>query len=154
METQSPKYTVEVLSSDTMHWYVNTACVNMLMYELNRPELVDIETIQSLCSQMEAQGSGWVVKANGEPVGALGGLITNNLFNPRFKQLVELFWYVLPDHRNTRAGVLLFNEFNKFGEENANEATLSLLTSSEVNIGSMEKRGFEFTEFGFVKRYK
>jgi hypothetical protein len=73
------------------------------------------------------------------------------LFNPDIKTLAEIFWYVSPEHRQTRAGALLLLAFNKKAEEVADEATLSLLSSSEIKIESLEKRGFLLSEFAFRK---
>jgi Acetyltransferase (GNAT) family len=144
-------YKTETLSQSTLKWFVETAGVNMLKHELKRPELEDLDSLYALGEKMLYSGTGWVVKLNDEPVGGLGALLVPNIYNPRFTTLAELFWYVLPEYRNSRAGLYLLDAFNTFAADNADDATLSLLPSSEVR--SLEKRGFEFCERAYKKEY-
>ena len=152
METLSPKFVVEELSATYLEWFVGTAAINMLTDELKRPELVNYNTIYELAIRGMMEGTAFIVRCDGEPVGALGSILTGNIYNPEYKVLAELFWYVLPEFRNTRAGLMLLNAFDKKAEEIADESTLSLLGSSKVN--SLEKRGFELVELGFTKKYR
>lgn len=154
METQGKKFTVGVLQEQDLYWFTEVAAFNMFVDELKRPELVDLERMYEITNNMLSGGTAWVVKCDGENVGAIGALLTPNLFNPRITTLVELFWYVLPEYRNTRAGVLLLKAFEEKGEECADESTLSLLPSSEVNIKSLEKREFLLGEFAFRKEHR
>lgn len=147
-------YTVEDLSMSTLEWFVGTAGVNMLVDEYKRPELLDYATLYGLGSKMMGEGTGFVVKADGEPVGAIGALLVPNIFNPKYKTLAEIFWYVLPDYRDTRAGAMVLNAFDKRAGELADAATLSLLSSSKVNIQTLAKRGYMLQELGFVKNFK
>jgi hypothetical protein len=154
METLSRKFVVEQLSATYLEWFVNTAAVNMLTDELKRPELVHYETIYGLAIRGMMEDTAFIVRCDGEPVGALGSILTPNIYNPTYKVLAEMFWYVLPEYRNTRAGLMLLNAFDQKASEIADESTLSLLSSSKVNTASMEKRGFKMVELGFNKKYK
>jgi len=74
-----------------------------------------------------------------------------NVFNPSLTSLSEVFWYVLPEYRNTRSGLLLLNAFDKCGQEQADETNMCLLIGSPVATKSLEKRGFEMKEIAFRK---
>lgn len=146
-----PKLEVVELTLDDLEWFVQVAAVNMLTDELKRPELINYKQLYTLARKACMDGTAFVVKSDGSNVGALGAILVPNLFNPDIKTLAEVFWYVLPTYRQSRAGALLFQAFTKKAEEVADEATLSLLPSSEVRIESLEKRGFLMSEFAFRK---
>ena len=123
----------------------------MLTHELKRPELIDLNTLHALADKMVGGSTGWIVEKDGEPVGALGALLVPNIFNHSFTTLAEIFWYVLPEHRNGRAGIMLLDAFDQYAELHSDDATLSLLPSSEVR--SLEKRGFKLCEKAYRKEY-
>jgi hypothetical protein len=154
MEIKSHNIYVENLTQDDLRWFVETAAVNMLTDELNRPELINLDQLYLLATKGMNEGTAFIAKKGYEPVGALGAILSPNLYNPNITTLSELFWYVLPEHRNTRAGVLLFSAFNSKGESLADEANLSLLGSSTINMKTLEKRGFLLKEFAFTKEYR
>ena len=151
MEIQLPKTIVEVLTEDYLPWFVEVAAVNMLEDEVGRPELVNLEALYHLARQGMETKTAFIAKNGYTPVGAIGGLLIPNIFNPRFTSLVEVFWYVLPQYRNTRAGLLLLNAFTEVGGDLADETTLCLLNDSELRIKTLEKRGYMMSEFAFRK---
>lgn len=151
MEMLLPNAVVETLQYEDMQWFVETAAVNMLTEEVRRPELIDMPTLYGLARMGYDKGTAFVAKINGEPVGAIGGLVLPHVFNPKIICLTEIFWYVLPEYRNTRAGVLLLNEFTSRGNLIADETTLCLLHTSQVNIKSLNKRGYFLGEYAFRK---
>lgn len=148
-----PKYTVEHLTDVDMEWFVETAAVKMLTDEAGKPEYVNIPNLYSLASLGAIAGTAFVAKCDGVPVGALGGIVSGNPFNPDIKTLTEVFWYVLPEHRNSRVGLMLLNEYMNKAEQVADESTLSLLSTSKVNNASYEKRGYMYTEQTFRKTH-
>lgn len=154
METQLHKFSIETLSEDTLQWFVEVAAVNMLTYEVKRPELIDLNALYALAIRGMEGSTAFVVKKGYEPVGALGSLLLPNIYNPKIITLVEMVWYVLPEYRNTRAGAMLFSEFDKLAGQIADEAVLSLLGDSPINIKTLEKRKFFLGEFAFRKDYK
>lgn len=154
MVTQLHKFEVVLLTEEHLDWFVNVAATRMILEELKRPELVDTPTLRSLATRGMHEGTAFVVTALGTPVGALGGLLVRNLYNPNIKTLTELFWYVLPEYRSTRAGAMLFSAFDLKGAECATESTLSILPHSSVNISTLNRRGFQLEELGLRKRYK
>lgn len=153
METASRKYEVQSLSEDMLDWYINVACVNMLSDELGRPDLVNLEQIRKLVNKGFEDKTAFVVKVDGVPAGAIGGVLTRNVYNPEFVTLAEMFWYVSPQYRGGRTAVLLLKAFEQRAEEVADEMTLSILPHSDLNISSLEKRGFRFEELAFRKEF-
>lgn len=145
--------TVQPLGLDDIEWFVEVAAVRMLQEELKRPELVNLDQLYTLAGKGMQDGTAWVAKGFNGNVGALGSILTPNPFNPVFTTLAEIFWWVDPSYRESRAGYLLFKEFDARASVIANEATMSLLPSSVVSIKSLEKRKFMLGEFGFRKEY-
>lgn len=144
--------TVELLKEADLMWFSEVAAVRMLTDELKRPELVHMPQIYTLALKGMSGETAWVAKKDGTPIGALGAILVPNVFNPELTTLAEMFWFVLPEYRNTRAGGLLLLALDKAGQEKADEITLSLLPSSTVGIKTLEKRDFHLSEFGFRKQ--
>lgn len=154
MEIVMSKYTIETLTDIDVDWFVEVAAINMLEKELKRPELVNKAHLYLLTQKVVAEGTAFIVKCDGTCVGALASILVPNMYNPEIQTLAELFWYVLPEYRNTRAGALLFSAFDDKGEDISDEAVMSLLGGSSVNIKTLEKRGFLLGEHSFRKEYR
>ena len=153
MEMLSRKYTCSNLQYQEIVWFVEVAATRMILEELKRPEILNKEQLYALAYQVADAGTAFVARCNGEPVGALGALLVPNIYNPEIRTMAECFWYVLPEHRESRAGLLLLNEFDRVASEQADEATMSLLGTSPVNLKTYEKRGFTLAEYAFTKKY-
>jgi GNAT superfamily N-acetyltransferase len=153
METHSRKYKIKPLDDSSFSWFVNTAAIRMLEDELSRPELVNLERITQLAKKGQEEGTAFVAFSDDLPVGAIGGLVCANFYNPKITSLTELFWYVLPEYRTTRVGHLLIKSLEERAQEVSDELILSLLPHSDVNITALEKRGFFFEELGFRKKF-
>ncbi len=147
-------YIVQLAEIGDAYWIAETAAVRMLTEELKRPELVNIDNLHALTHKGLIDGTIWICKKNGNNIGALGAILVPNLFNPTIRTFAEIFWWVDPSERNGRAGLLLMNAFDKKASEIADESTMSLLSSSEVNIETMGRKGFMLGEFGFRKEYQ
>lgn len=80
------------------------------------------------------------------PVGFIAGYFNPHLFNPSILVLCELFWWVTPEHRNSRVGAMLMNEFIDFGKKNAQWISFSFNRFTEVNEHALTKRGFHLHE--------
>jgi len=154
MEIAMSKYTVDILTDEDREWFIHIAAVNMLKNELKRPELVNIDQLEKLTAKVIEDRTAFVVKVDGKCVGALAAMLTPNLYNPLLSTFAELFWYVLPEYRNTRAGILLISVFDKRGEECADYSAMSLLGSSVVNEKTMSKRGYSLSEYAFIREHR
>lgn len=143
-------YKVAVATEEHTKWIAEVAAVRMLVEELYKPQYVNVDSIYTLVRHGIASNTVWVVLKNDVLVGALGALVVGNMFNPTITSLNEVFWWVDPEHRGGRAGLLLLNAFMD-ASEGFDESTMSLLTTSEVLNNTLQKRGFELREFGFHK---
>lgn len=147
-------YEASVLTLSDMVWMVEVACKRMIEEEVKRPELFNRENLYRLVAKVISDGTGVIVKADGVPVGGIGGVLSPNLFNPNFTTLAELMWYIEPDFRTGRAALLGLNLYLEIAEKVADEATMSLLPSSNVGLKQMEKKGFIFEELAFRKTFR
>lgn len=154
MEMLSHKITVEELSMQDIDWFVDTVVKSMVVDELKRPELFDRPTLYNLVQVGVDAGSAFIARKGDEKIGGIGGLLVPHIFNPNIKVLVELAWYVSPEFRRGRAGFMLVKAFVKKAEECADESTLSLLASSQVNHSSLSKLGFSANEVGFLRKHR
>ena len=84
-------------------------------------------------------------------VGFSAGYFNPHLFNPSILVLCELFWWVVPEHRKSRVGAMLMNEFISFGKKNAQWISFSLNRFTEVNETSLLKRGFHLHEKTYLQ---
>lgn len=78
-------------------------------------------------------------------VGFIAGLSTDHLFNPSMKTLSELFWWVTPEYRSSRAGAMLLQAFMDIGK-NFDWVLMTLEDKSPVKPESLIKRGFKHKE--------
>jgi len=92
----------------------------------------------------------FVAEKNGVPAGVIGGLISPHLYNKDVHILSEIFWWVIPEHRKSRAGLLLLNAFTKFGREVAQIVTISKTNLSPINDRVLNRRGYDFRESTFA----
>lgn len=142
-------YTVGNLTHDHYVWSVEVAATRMLLEEVKRPELLNKKNIYRLVDKMIVDDTAIIAFKDGEPIGCIGALLVPNTYNPELATLAELIWYVLPEHRKSRAGFMLLERYIQMAKECADEATLSLLSSSNVNFDSLAKRGFHQEEYAF-----
>ena len=144
-------YVVEKLTAQDYIWAVEVASVKMLTEELKRPDFVNRNELYKLVGRGIDEETILICKKDGEPVGIIGWLYSNNVFNPDLKVAAEVLWYILPEHRNSRAGYMLLKAYSDWAEERNTTALLSLLPGSKVNFKSLEKFGFKQSEFQFTK---
>ena len=88
----------------------------------------------------------FMAERDGERLGFIAGMIHQHVFNPEIRCLTEMFWWVPEKHRGTRAGLMLINEFAKWGKDNVDWVLFTLEDNSPVNEKSLTKRGFKLKE--------
>lgn len=84
------------------------------------------------------------------PVGFISGYLFPHAFNPQINVLTETFWWVQEDYRSSRAGLMLLEEFTKFGRAHADWITFTLEHHSPVRDETLLKRGYRFSEKSFL----
>lgn len=91
-----------------------------------------------------------IAEENEQPVGFICGVLQPHYLNSKIMTFTELFWWVVPEKRNTRAGALLFMEFTDFGKRHANWIVVNLEYESPVHGESLLKRDFRLKERTFL----
>lgn len=89
-------------------------------------------------------------KAGAGPVGFISGYFTPHVFNPDIRVLAETFWWVMEEHRGSRAGLHLLNAFTAWGRENADWIIFTLEEKSPVNDSVLLRRGFRPLERNYM----
>lgn len=85
------------------------------------------------------------------PVGFIAGTLTRHWFNEDLMVLGELFWWVAPEHRGSRAGAQLLLEWNRMGDRVADRCTLALELNSTVHEATLHRLGYRLQERSFVR---
>lgn len=80
------------------------------------------------------------------PLGFISGYLVPHSFNPELKVLAETFWWVPEEHRGSRAGLMLLNEFKAIGESVAHWVIFTLEHNSPVREETLTRRGFRLHE--------
>lgn len=83
-------------------------------------------------------------------VGFISGLINNHIYNPSIKVLTESFWWVVPNHRTSKAALLLLNKFVEVGKEIADWVVMTVEDRSPVNERTLFKRNFKLIEKSYL----
>lgn len=89
-------------------------------------------------------------REDGALMGFVGGLLVQHFMNPKIRTLTELFWWVDPDHRRSRAALMLLETFMAYGKENADWITFSLEDHSPVSDRCLTRRGFKPRERAYL----
>lgn len=92
----------------------------------------------------------FLVAEGDERMGFIAGALTPHYFNPNVTSLAEVFWWVSPEHRNSRAGLLLLTEYIRQGKARADIVCLTLKANSPVRETTLKRRGFQLSERNFV----
>jgi hypothetical protein len=95
-----------------------------------------------------------VVERGGEIVGAAGIMLDIIWCNLDFIAATELFWYVLPDNRKTKAGGILFRGLEDWANEKKADgfivASLDHMQSKRLH-NVYTRKGFECTDQHYIK---
>jgi predicted N-acetyltransferase YhbS len=91
-----------------------------------------------------------IAEKDGKSVGFIAAWWVMHPYNDELPLLSETFWWVAPEHRQGRAGLMLLDEFVAFAKEHVKWATFSLLENSPVNERVLLKRGFRKHETAYL----
>ena len=84
------------------------------------------------------------------PIGFISGFVNPHIYNPDMNVLTEAWWWVLPEFRGTKAGLLLLNSFTEWGKENVDWITFALPHHSPANDACLLRRGYKLQEKTFL----
>ena len=74
-----------------------------------------------------------------------------HMFNQQVLTFTELVWWVPPEHRGTRAGLILLDAMDKIAQS-CDIAVFSTESNSPISSRALTKRGYVPQEQAFVKR--
>jgi RimJ/RimL family protein N-acetyltransferase len=113
---------------------------------------VDNETLIQRLRMVTTQGVCYVAEINGKQIGAIGGIITPNMWYGLEQDLTELFWWVQKEYRGSSAALRLLKQFILHGKTDP-KITNVIMTKENISPISekvYEKRGFELKESNYV----
>lgn len=110
----------------------------------------DLNYSKTIVSQIIENHLCLISEINSEPVGFICGSLAPHVFNQEIMVLSEVFWWVKPEYRNSRAGALLLNAYIDFGKINADWVLLTLEDKSPLKDQTLLKRGFVLKEKSFL----
>lgn len=110
----------------------------------------ELKAIQVL-DEIIAKHPVFVAEQDAELLGFIAGVLTPHFFNQDVMVMTELLWWVQPEHRGTRAGLLLLNAFEDCGEREADVLIMTLEHKSPVNPKTLTRRGYLPCEHSYAK---
>lgn len=114
----------------------------------------DVEHLGKLSFTFMQHGYVWLAFVKEQPVGMLIATVEPNMWSPKNRQMRELIWYVLPEHRKTSIGGRLFAKYCEQGEQLLEQGkidgyfTTRMITTDPVGL---ERRGFKLKEMTYLK---
>ena len=114
----------------------------------------DTEHLCKITWLVQQHGYIWLAFKDEEPVGLLMAVCEPNMWLPSAKELRELVWYVVPEHRQSTVGGKLFLQYCRKGDELLSKGdiqgyfTTQMTTTKSIDL---ERRGFKQTETTFLK---
>lgn len=92
----------------------------------------------------------FVAEREGERVGFILGMVHRHPFNPDIRVLSEHLWWVVPEHRRTRAASMLLDSFIEWGRAHVDWITFGTSRETALNPRSLLRRGFHTRELCFL----
>lgn len=114
---------------------------------------LDEESVVRLVEMLLDGGILLVAEVDHKVVGMIAGYVHPYMFNNNVMQLGEIVWYVDPEHRATRAGLLLLEEL----EAEARRAgvdymvMMNFVDGPEVVNRAYTAAGYNMTEYAWTK---
>ena len=92
-----------------------------------------------------------VAERDDKIVGVAGGIISNNIWNPTVKQIDEIIYFVLPEHRNTTVAYRLIKGYGSAIQKlDVHTGTMKLMHNSPDIGKHYAKLGFNELETSYV----
>jgi N-acetylglutamate synthase-like GNAT family acetyltransferase len=103
------------------------------------------------------RGKVFVLELDNKVVGSVGVVASPCFYNNNILRVQECFWWVDPEHRNSRESVKLFNKVEEWAKEiNAHQVMVS--STATLNPEKLEKfyikKGFKKVDINYVKDVK
>lgn len=143
------KYSVRVADYNDLPWILDDAGVKMIQEEVKQPELYNRATMTNIVIAAIEQETVFIGTADEQPVGVIGGIIVPHYLNADKTTLAEIMWYVYPEYRETRVGLLMLKKYSERAKD-FDYATFSLLAGSPISDRTLERYGFHLKERSFL----
>lgn len=103
----------------------------------------------------EVQDNRAVLGASGQPLGEaragfIAALLSQHWFNPALTTATEIFWWVSPAFRGTRAGALLLVDYIRWAKKNSHWVAFGLEENSPIKDATLIRHGFRLKERSFL----
>jgi GNAT superfamily N-acetyltransferase len=125
-------------------WALNLGIQFLKEAQAHRIDEIDDEHLYLRAAEILDSGVVFIAENdNSERVGALACIVAPAVWFPE-DELHELFWYVLPEHRGTSAGLRLLKAFIDYGKAHESVRKIILLRrdDSPLSKDAYSKRGF------------
>lgn len=143
------KYSVRVADYNDLPWILDDAGVKMIQEEVKQPELYNRATMTNIVIAAIEKETVFIGTADEQPVGVIGGIIVPHYLNAEKTTLAEIMWYVYPEYRETRVGLLMLKKYSERAKD-FDYATFSLLAGSPISDRTLERYGFHLKERSFL----
>jgi hypothetical protein len=123
-------------------------------YSQAQQAVKDTEHLYKITWLVQQHGYIWLAFKDEELVGLLMAVKEPNMWLPSARELRELVWYVVPEHRQSTVGGKLFLQYCRKGDELLSKGdiqgyfTTQMTTTRSIDL---ERRGFKQTETTFLK---
>lgn len=90
-----------------------------------------------------------------EPIGMIVGVISPNIWAPKYLFMHQILYFVEEEYRRTRAGYLLFKEFDKKSKEMVEQKRIHHVTLSAPKTlleMDFDRFGYELCEKTWIKK--
>jgi hypothetical protein len=118
-------------------------------------KLFDAEHVKKLFEAYLYHPDGVVITLDqgNHHVGIICGIVQQHMYDLTKVVLVEMAWYVFPEHRKTLKNIKLLKEFEKVGKEKGAEYIFMTLKSNMKDVEHLYTRlGYKETEKTFMRK--
>lgn len=140
-----PAVTIRPATPEDLDWLVPQLHAFAKFNDTKHSCIGPDEYVRKTLADLMAKHYFTVAERDGELMGFLAGIYFKHLFNPDLAVLCEMFWWVAPEYRHSRAGLMLLRDYIEWGKSKAKWITFALQSKSPVNPETL-------TRFGFVER--
>lgn len=143
---------VRPAESADVEWIVGELRAFAASYGTRQSLFGDVEHAEALVGALIETQFVAIAEVDGQPVGLVAGAMVPHPFNPALQVANELWWWVTPRARGSRAGLLLLDAFDEWADaSDADLVNFTLEADSPVRDRSLEKRGYRLMEKQFVR---
>lgn len=132
-------------------WILDQLQAFSQFFDSARPLFPTMEYADSLLSVLIETQLFLVSRDENGLTGFIAGFIAHHPLNPDITVLNELFWWVKPECRGSRAGLLLLRAYEDYGKQHAHWIVMTLEADSPVHPDTLIRRGFRPKETTFLK---